>query len=499
MKKIVIFLTTCAVVLASCSDFLDVNEDPNNAPSNTPALALPTGIASAGARLVTNYNIMGGMWVQYWAQNNGSNQYKNFDAYVVQQSTLNADFNEIYSGSLRDLEYARAESKKLGDWKLYLMSTVMQCYTFQMMADIYDQIPFDEALQGNLIQHPHFRPGQEVYDSLIVRIDEALSKDFAAKTNTDANKQDLVFSDPLNKNISDINRWIQFANTLKLKIYLRQIYARPGVAQAGIAALYAGGGNFLSRSASMWQFEDQENKSNPLYEADRRKLNAKENIKASRTFMEFLDANDDTLRRKVLFSKPKNGYRGIEQGNFGASTVEIVPGDISTASVNAEDTLYFMSVPEILFMRAEVAARGMGPGTGAAQGLYEAGIRAAFDRMNLSDTLAPKYYEAGKVYAYPNGTLEENLKAIAVQKWVALAGIEGLEAFFERNRLGYPEYTTEVYGDDYTPGDLVYPIGGVTGKGNYPKRLLFPETEKNRNPNTPDQVPATTKVWWDKK
>jgi hypothetical protein len=492
MKKIAIFLTTFAVVFASCSDFLDVNKDPNNAPTNTPALALPAGIASAGARLVTNYNIMGGMWVQYWAQNNGSNQYKNFDAYIVQQSTLNPDFNELYSGSLQDLQFARNESKKQGDWNLYLMSTVMQSYVYQMLVDIYDEIPFDEALQGNLVQHPHFRPGQEVYDSLIVRIDEALGKDFDATTNTDPGKQDLLFH-------GDVDRWVQFANTLKLKIYLRQIYARPAVAQSGIAALYAGGANFLTTSANMSQFDNVENKSNPLYEADRRKLNTGENIKASKTFMDFLEANDDTLRRAKLFTEPKKGFRGIEQGNFGASTVEIVPNDISTAIIGATDTLYFMSVPEILFLQAEVAARGMGPGTGAAQGLYEAAIQAAFARLGIA-TGAEDYYEAGGPYEYPNGTEEENLKAIAVQKWIALAGIEGLEAFFERNRLGYPEFTDFSYDDaEYVPGDLVYPIGGVTGLGNRPKRLLFPETERNRNPNTPDQVPITTKVWWDKK
>jgi hypothetical protein len=492
MKKIAIFLTACTAVLASCSDFLDVNEDPNNAPTNTPALALPAGIASAGARLGTNYNIMGGMWVQYWAQNNGSNQYKNFDAYIVQQSTLNPDFNELYSGSLRDLEYARVESKKAGDWNIYLMSTVMQSYVYQMLADIYDEIPFDEALQGNVVQHPHFRPGQQVYDSLIVRIDDALSRDFDASTNTDPAKQDLLFS-------GDVDRWIQFANTLKLKIYLRQIYARPAVAQSGIEALYTGGANFLTTSATMSQFDNVENKSNPLYEADRRKLNTGENIKASKTFMDFLTANDDTLRREKLFNEGAKGFRGIEQGNFGASTVQIVPNDISTAMIGATDTLYFMSLSEVLFLQAEVAARGMGPGTGAAQGLYEAGIRVAFERLGIA-TGAEDYYEGGGPYEYPNGTLEENMEAIAIQKWVALAGIEGLEAFFERNRLGYPEFKGLNYGDaGYEPGDLVYPIGGVTGVGNYPKRLLFPETERNRNPNTPPQVPITTKVWWDKK
>jgi hypothetical protein len=374
----------------------------------------------------------------------------------------------------------------------------MQCYVYQMMADIYDEIPFDEALQGNIIPHPHFRPGQEVYDSLIVRINDALGKDFDASTNTDPGKQDLLFWDPVTKK-SEISHWIQFANTLKLKIYLRQIYARPAVAEAGINALYAGGGNFLTKSASMWQFDDVENKSNPLYEMDRRKLNAKENIKASKSFMDFLTLKNDTLRRALLFTEPKKGFRGIEQGNFGASTVEIAPIDISTAIVNPADTLYFMSMAEVLFMQAEVAARNLGPGTGEAKALYDSGIRAAFDRFKIP-AAAKDYSKPTGPYAYPAGDLEENLQAIAMQRWIALAGIEGLEAFFERNRLGYPEFINGGYeAPEYERGDLVYPIGGVTGVGNYPKRLLFPETERNRNPNTPSQVPITTKVWWDKK
>lgn len=487
MKRIVIFSTTIlAILLSSCSDFLDVNTDPNNAQTSTPTLSLPAGITSAAGRLNTNFNIMGGMWVQYWAQNNGSNQYKAFDSYNIQQSTNNPDFNELYSGSLQDLQYARDKSKSAGDWNLYLMSTVMQAYVFQMMADLYDEIPFDEALQGNVIPHPHFRPGQEVYDSLIQRIDFALSRDFAARTNTNPGSADLLFN-------GNIDSWQRFANTLKLKIYLRQILVRKTVAEAGIQALYASNAKFLETNVAMTQFVDLENKSNPLYEADRRKLNTSENIKLSRTFLTFLQANDDTLRLRKLFTKPPAGYKGIDQGDFGLSTVELAPATVSGAIVKATDPVYFMTAAESYFFQAEAVARGIVGGN--AQALYEAGVDAAFAR--LGGVGAP-YYAPGEVYAYPNGTEEENIRAIAQQKWVALAGINGLEAYFERNRLEYPEYNQGGYdAPSYEPGQFVYPIGSVMNTGDYPTRLLFPETERNRNPNTPDQVGATVKVWWD--
>lgn len=488
MKRIIIFSTTIfSILLSSCSDFLDVNTDPNNAETSTPALSLPAGITSAAATLNTNFNVMGGMWVQYWAQNNGSNQYKAFDSYNIQQSTNNADFNEFYSGSLQDLQFARDKSKSAGDWNLYLMSTVMQAYVYQMLADLYDEIPFDEALQGNVIPHPQFRPGQEVYDSLIQRIDFALSQNFAVRTNTNPGGADLLFN-------GNVDSWKRFANTLKLKIFIRQILARPEVAKAGIQALYAANAKFLDQDVAMTQFEDLENKSNPLYEADRRKLNTSENIKLSRTFLTFLQANDDTLRLRKLFTKPPAGYKGIDQGDFGLSTVELAPATVSGAIVKATDPVYFMTTSESYFFQAEAVARGIVGGN--AQALYEAGVDAAFAR--LGGVGAP-YYATGAPYAYPNGTEAENIRAIAKQKWIALAGINGLEAYFERNRLEYPEYNLGGYDvPSYEPGQLVYPIGSVMNLGDFPMRLLFPETERNRNPNTPDQIGATVKVWWDK-
>src|SRR5689334_19784677 len=149
MKKITILFIAFVLVEAvtSCSDFLDVNTDPNNAPSSTPALTLPAAIASSASELGAYYNILGGFWVQYWTQDNSSNQYKDIDAYNVQQSTMQGEFAELYTGALDDFQYVRTQSKASGDWNLYLMGTVMQCYTFQMLADLYDQIPFDEALQ----------------------------------------------------------------------------------------------------------------------------------------------------------------------------------------------------------------------------------------------------------------------------------------------------------------------------------------------------------------
>ena len=70
-----------------------------------------------------------------------------------------------------------------------------------------------------------------------------------------------------------MDKWVAFANTLKLKIFLRQQNARPQVAESGINDLLNSGADFLDVDAAMTQFEDAPNKSNPLYESNERQLN----------------------------------------------------------------------------------------------------------------------------------------------------------------------------------------------------------------------------------
>ena len=58
----------------------------------------------------------------------------------------------------------------------------------------------------------------------------------------------------------NMNNWMKFANTLKLKIYLRQTEGRPAVASAGVTSLL--GESFLDVDAALTGFTDAPNISN---------------------------------------------------------------------------------------------------------------------------------------------------------------------------------------------------------------------------------------------
>ena len=493
---------------SSCGkDFLDVNTDPNNATSVEPELVLPAAITSASSAIGGDYAILGGIWSQYWTQNNGSNQYKTIDAFNLRPLDYNNRWTEIYSGALNDFKYVRTASEAKGNWNLNLMATVVQSYTYQVMADLYDQIPFEESLKGetgNL--NPVFVPGQQVYDGLVARIDEALGKPVGG--NSPIGAGDVIFQ-------GNMTNWIRFANTLKLKLFLRQSEARPAIAEAGVRALYSGGANFLTTDAAQGGWQDQTNKRNPLYEMDQSPaLNTNQNLKASNTMFSFLQANGDP-RLPALYIPGSGGQKAQEQGAFNVSSTVTVPTTVSRARIAPTAPVYYFSLAEVYFLQAEAVVRGWG--TGDAKALYESGVRASFSQLatemaksfptdtsfaDLNQATATALLAPGTgAYAFPTtGTQQEKLKAIITQKWVALAGTyQGLEAYLERNRTDIPKTSAVARTTDagYVPGEFVYPVEGVTN-GKFAKRLIFPEFERTRNSNTPAQVDITVPVWWDK-
>lgn len=493
LNKIIIFPALGMLLLASCKKALDINTDPNN-PSleqGSAKLVFPAGVTSSAGRIGGSLAILGGIWSQYYTQNTTSNQYKNIDAFQLSKSDFGGDWTELFAGSLNDLNYVISNAKSNANWNYYLMGTVIRAYTYQVLVDLYDKVPYTEAFKGSANLAPKFDNGYDVYKGLIAEIDNALSKDFTASTNIIAGQSDFIF--PANDDSWTIDNWIKFANTLKLKMYLRMSFAKPADADAGIKKMYTDGVEFLDLDASMKIFVDQPDKSNPFYEYNFRKLNTDGNLRASVTFLSWLEANSDT--REPFYFKPKtngNTYLGINQGDF--LNPDPVFGTASKPNVKATDPVDFISLSESNFLQAEALLRYFGDA--GAKAKYDAGVSASFARYGLS---AANFTKSGGKYEYPSGgTSEQKLEAIIVQKWASMPGSHALEAYFEHNRTGYPK-TSNVYSTSnaYVPGQFVYPLNGVTPNKAFAKRLIFPDDERSKNPNTPKEESITTKVWWD--
>jgi len=481
MKRYIFLLIILALGTGCSKSFLDINDSPNDPATATSKLVLPSGIASSAYVMGGWYQLLGGMWAQHWAQSTGASQWTDWEDYSLQSDQYDTrQFGALYSGVLSDMEYIRKETYKSKDWTYYLVATCIQSYTYQILVDLYDKIPFTEALQGSANFTPKWDDGSLVYDSLIARIDFALNKDFTLKSSSNPEAtcstigdEDILFQ-------GNLPSWKQFANTLKLKIYLRQVYARPTIAKDGIEALLTED-NFLLKDAKMTAFASDQDKRNPAYETFVDRLAG--NVVASATLMNFLKGTGDPRLNKIFLPASKSGLMvGLRNGHYktDASTYANIQ-NLSTPNLGPLDPVYFFSEAECNFLLAE-ANLWYGSDTDA-KSYYEMGIQSSMAKFGATDN--PSLYGVGGAYEYPAVGFEDKQKAIITQKWVASANSQSLEAFFDQNRTGYPDI-------------LVISPTNVTG-GKFPKRLIYPDSERKSNPNTPVQVPIYTKVWWDTK
>jgi len=497
MKKIKYVFLGLAVVLmsTSCKKFLDINEDPD-APLAVPAeLTIPSAEAQVAGSLSGDFGILGGLWAQHFAQSNASSQYKDEESYNLNSSDYNRPWRDLYTDCFIDLAKAKADGASKGEWTSYLISTAVTAFAMQILVDYYDQAPFSEALGGeNSVYTPAFEPGADIYDALFAQIDEAAAKDFdgsgVKKVSTD-----YIFGSQ-DKEIQ-IASWKAFANTLKMKMYLRQWNVRTGASTTGLNNLYnAYNGDPLTllanQDAAITQFEDKPGKSNPMYETDQRNLNTKDNLRANNTLISYMIEAGDA-RIDNFYVKPSGPHKGLPSGGYDfLTTAPWVPTTISKVRIEATTPFFFFSIEEVNFMLAETALK-LGKGASEVKEHYDNAVMAAFERYALDGTT---YIESGGIYEFPEGgTSEDQLKAIMTQKWMSYFN-RGYEAYFDFMRTGYPEVSGVPFDDaGYEPGQLTYPITGVTSD-IFPNRLIFPDIEKQSNPNTPAVVPLTTPVWW---
>ncbi|MBW8359377.1 MAG: SusD/RagB family nutrient-binding outer membrane lipoprotein [Weeksellaceae bacterium] len=477
MKKIrlILFGFLAAFSIIACDDQLDINKDPDNLspeqiPLNSEFTGGSTGIATSAG---SYYALIGGFWSQYFTQSAAANQYKEIDNYSINTGDYNGAWSSMYDAIL-DIRNVKKNAESSGNWNYYLMSTVMEAYAFQVLTDSYGAVPFTEASNSEILA-PKFDEPTVIYDGLVSNLKLALAKDLStSSTAVIPGNDDLIFG-------GDMQRWRQFANTMLLKLYIRQTNSRPAIAQAGIQELYSSGAQFLTSNAAITQYEDMANKSNPLYETDRRQLNVGTNLRASTTLYSYLLENTDPR-----FSYFYNAGPSQDQGDFD-NTANV---NAAVIKLQATDPVYFISAAESYFLQAEAAVRYNG-GVNA-KALYDMGVTEAFAQWGIAPgTLLTT------TYSFPNTTDAAKLEAILTQKWISFFPGKGYEAFFEHKRTKIPAISPVPQSSlSYIPGQFAYSIEGTTN-GQFPRRIVYPVTESQTNANFPGLKPITEPLWYD--
>lgn len=486
MKKILISIVLSGLLLTSCTDWLDINKDPNTPDVVDPKLVLPQAeLALAVTYGGTMYN-HAGFIIQYFDQGVGASNYRDYTQFRAQANSGNRAYADMYNLCLVNAEYVRAESAKTESWGDYLAATVIKAFALQSMVDIFGEVPYTDALQGSVNAQPKYDDGLTVYTGILTELDNALSK----TGNSLVTDKNLLFGK------SSTPKWIAFAKALKLKLLMRQASINWNGVKSRVDALIAEN-NFPAADVAFTCWEDNGTKRNPWY-VDAAIFFGKTDHMAAAAYINTLSRYSDP-RLNARYDAPTAGglQRGGIPGTFYDSNTD-PKSKFSTPKFVATAPVYLITIAEIEFFKAEAAFRNNQPAE--AQHAYEAAIEASFAQAGT--TGASDLYAPGKPYAWSNVS---GLEKIALQKWIALGCVNGFESWCEVRRLGTPTFcrksAEEIASNEagnYEPGKLIFPKGAPSEipVNTMMNRFYYPLVSTSLNPNTPESPKLSAKIFW---
>jgi hypothetical protein len=477
--KCFLLLIIVCVSFAGCKKFLDTNDNPNLSSTASVELLLPAVQAAVGHVLGNPLQIHGGIWAQYWTQNPTSSQYRSLDQYSVTTTNFDRPWRMIYSDALQDIqEILNLTQGKQASNQYTAIALLLKAYTIQLATDAFGDVPLTQAATPN-VTNPRYNPQQEVYDSIIDYTNRAISL-IDEHAEVTPQSDDLIFN-------GDMEQWLRFANTFKLRALLRLSQIAPQKAAAGIASL--NNASFLRQDAQI-EYSAVGGNQNPLF-SEILGLGRTQNLVASETVAKFMTQNRDP-RADVFFTRYTSATTGIDsiigipQGSYRTNTrVVSLPSPVTGANgridQSANAPVKLMSAAESYFLQAEAVVRGwLNVGTPALT-LFQQGIRASFTSYDVPRV--ENYIATSPAAQWPAGTTAQ-IRAIIIQKWLAMTGNQGFEAWTEWRRTGYPDFFT-------------VSRASALGDARMPARLLYPSSEVTRNLNFPGIKQIFEPVWWD--
>ncbi|RYF68853.1 MAG: SusD/RagB family nutrient-binding outer membrane lipoprotein, partial [Cytophagaceae bacterium] len=390
-----------------------------------------------------------------------------------------AIWNNAYT-NLKNYNYIEQQSAAQNQPNLQAMAKIMKAFHFQILVDTYGNIPYTNALQGLTVAQPTYDSGVAVYEDLFKQLDAALAlfasgekRSAAGETINNPGANDIMFK-------GDINKWRRFANTLKLKMILRQSERadRQTFVQSALTTLKASPYGYLKAGESATinpGYANSANQQNPFYATYGNGVNGQpvenNNIyRAGRYALNFLISTQDN--RVFGFYNPVSGssfnatFFGTIAPLVNSQVSSIGPGLLQSPTQDA----IILSSEESLLLQAEAVQRGYI--TGNAKTLYETAIIQSYTYLGIFDDsgTAEDYARLLLDSGNPNATWDaatNKLTLILTQKWNTLNGIAPFEAWSDFRRTGIPAVPIS-----QDPSTSVKQI---------PSRLLYPQTETQYN------------------
>ena len=477
MKKHIYILAIFAIIFASCTtDFEEINTNPNAPVAVQPNLLLRQVLYNFGENMSYEGFVAGDLL----AQHRTALDFNLFDRHDLKSPQLGGNPWSIFYTNLRDNEIILKQAKETPAFAVYEgPALILKAYMAAGLTDLFGDVPYFEAFNGiEGTVTPVYDLQEDIYQNengILDNLDKGVAA-INAYTGSIPLEGDIIYN-------GNLNRWIQFANSLKIK-YLIRISAKVDVA-AQLQALF-NNGNYIQSNSENAVFDFTNSEPNSFRLAQLR-VGDFNNFVLSETMEEVLTDLEDT--RINTFFRPfanatGNDYNGLING-IDASSTSVALSDYSLAGTAfREDTssldANFMTAWETNFLLAEAAAKGFI--NADAETLYNTGVTQAFEFWNTD--LPATYLATNANYNAANST---PLNQIITQKWIASL-INGYEGWIEYRRTGFP---------------VLKDVSASLNAGLIPVRMPYPAEAASLNSENYNKAAAATngnsldaKVWW---
>ncbi|AWO00866.1 SusD/RagB family nutrient-binding outer membrane lipoprotein [Chitinophaga alhagiae] len=501
------FLALCSCTKKFGETNIDKNSIAQIGPAELPFL-FSGAIASVPWGDQVAQNLFADQYAQYFACNV---TYFPSDRLVIVMDWAQNHFDPIYTRVVPQLQ-AIFEATEENSAE-HALAQVWWVYAFHRVTDYWGPIPYFKA--GEPASSVPYDPQDKIYDDFFKRLDAAVAILKNHTGETPYGSYDIMYG-------GNVNKWIKFANTLRLRLALRISKADPARARTEAEAAYAAGVFAASPEddAYVLKSNNDNNRLSVMSDWNEFRMSA-----AMESVMK--GYNDPRLPEYFIPAVGSGTYEGLRNGlsnaqlaapaNQASANSHVGPRWSSPAAGGIASFLTtpwaVMTAAEAYFLRAEGALLGWSMG-GTAKELYETGITNSMKQWGIADNAAiQQYINSAAVPVAPGDFLNSpalsnipvkfhaasaaiQLEQIATQKWLCLFP-DGVEAWAEYRRNHLPKLYPVANSDN---PDISDP------STQWIRRMPFLLSEKISNgPEVEKAVgllggedKITTPLWWDK-
>lgn len=477
------------ITISGCSDYLDVNDTPNNPLEVSPAVLLANGLGGSAFADGNELNRFTSVIMSYLTGT--ANSPLQYDIY----NTTGADFGnqwngELYNGALISYKHLIERGVETGSPYYSGIGKIMLAYTFSLTTDVWGDVPYSHALQGLDDTQPRVDSQRDIYlgnsaqgiQSLFDLTREGLTDLNAATSALVPGTDDLVYG-------GTIASWKRAGNTLLLKFAMTISKREPALAASVINEVIAGN-NYINDNAQNLavRFGSAVGSQSPIHQYVNVTTFRDDMIMSTRFLTLLQGLNDPRIPQMVTspgakFTTLDNGYRGT----LPTPSTSWSRWGTAVTGAGGVGPVRLVTNAQRAFIFAEAALTIPGvtlPAGKNANDYYQEGIRAHMADMGLATTAVNAYFSdvANVNRVNLNGTVDNQVSQIITQKYISWTG-NGIEAWNDWRRTGYP---------------VLLPHQNAVGvDGTRPVRAVYTNNEMSRNPNFPTGIFQNARVWWD--